>query len=1065
MVDERGAGRFAAPEAYTPKHLAERILTSKAALEGERKQVTVLFADLKSSLELLADRDPEEARKILDPVLEHMMEAVHRYEGTVNQVMGDGIMALFGAPIAHEDHAVRACYAALRMQESVKGYADGVRRAEGVPIRIRVGLNSGDVLVRAIGSDLHMDYTALGQTTHLAARMEQMADPGSILLTADTYDLAEGFIQVKPLGPIAVRGLGRPIEVYEVTGAEAARSRLQASARRGLSRFVGRDPEVEQLHLALDRAQHGHGQLVAVVGEAGVGKSRLYWEFSRSQAARGCLVVESRSVSYGKATSYLPVIDLLKVYFDIEPRDDRRRIREKVTGKLLNLDEALRPALPALLALLDVSSDDATWQALDPSQRRQRTLEAIKHLLFRESQEQPLVVIFEDLHWIDSETQALLDALVESVPTARLLLLVNYRPEYQHRWGGKTYYRQIQIAPLAAEDAGALLDALLGSDRVLEPLKALLISQTAGNPFFLEETVRTLIETEVLVGEAGRYRMAKDPSAIQIPSTVQAVVAARVDRLSPEEKRVLQCAAVIGKDVPFALLEAIAELEEPELRSHVAALLSAEFLYEARLFPDTEYTFKHALTQEVVSGGLTAARRRTLEVFLVQAIERLFAERIDEHIETLANHAFRGELWEKAAIYLKKASEKAAKRVAYQQVVADLERALVALGHLPTSRETLEQFVDFKLMLRAYTVPLGDPSGSLLHATDALGASERLADPVRIALSEQAIAQSLGLVGRVSEAMPHMERALPALRHDRSATLRWTNHLAGGHWLLGNYREARRLFLAALEMLRTAAADSASPTVTQPWGLGVSSRVWFGFVLAELGDFDEALQMTREASELAAASGLVSPLASLGTPWVAVARGDVSSVIPALERGLALSKERNSLSLIPPYMAALGRAHTLAGRASEATGILNEAIALAEVHNRANRALFLTYLSEAYLDAAQPEEATRAAQLGLTGARERKERGEEAWSLRALADAAVHGRRPDTAAAESHYRDAVALGEELGMRPLVARCHAGLASVYRQSGKRLQSDDHFSTAITMYREMGMTYWLEKAEQV
>jgi class 3 adenylate cyclase len=317
------------PQLYTPRHLAEKILTSKSALEGERKQVTVLFADLKGSMELLADRDPEEARKLLDPVLEHMMEAVHRYEGTVNQVMGDGIMALFGAPLAHEDHAVRACYAALRMQTSVQRYAEGIRREHGVTMRIRVGLNSGEVVVRAIGSDLRMDYTAVGQTTHLAARMEQLADPGSILLTPDTLAPAEGFIRVNSLGPMTLKGLPAPVDVYELVGVSAVRSRLQAAAARGLSRFVGRDAEIEQLRRALEQARHGRGQVVSVVGEPGVGKSRLAFELTHSHRVDGWLVLESGSVSYGKATSYLPVIDLLKAYFRIGDRDAYRDIREK----------------------------------------------------------------------------------------------------------------------------------------------------------------------------------------------------------------------------------------------------------------------------------------------------------------------------------------------------------------------------------------------------------------------------------------------------------------------------------------------------------------------------------------------------------------------------------------------------------------------------------------------------------------------------------------------------------------------------------------------------------------
>jgi hypothetical protein len=397
-----------------------------------------------------------------------MMEAVHRYEGTVNQVMGDGIMTLFGAPVADEDHAVRACYAALRMQESVKRYAEGVRRTTGIPVQIRVGLNSGEVVVRSIGSDLHMDYTAVGQTTHLAARMEQMALPGTILLTPDTLALAEGFVLVHPLGPMTVKGLAAPVEVCELSGASTVRSRLQAAARRGLTRFVGRDAENEVLRRSLERARAGHGQAVAIVGDAGVGKSRLVWEFTRSPRTHGWLVLETGSVSYGRTTPYLPVIELLKTYLSIQERDDHRGIRERVAGELLTLDRTLEPLLTPLLALLDVPVDDAAWGALDPPKRRQRILEAVKRLLLRESQVQPLLLLFEDLHWIDSESQTLLDGLIESLPAARILLVVSYRPEYQHAWASKTYYTQLRIDPFPPESAGELLTALLGQDESLE---------------------------------------------------------------------------------------------------------------------------------------------------------------------------------------------------------------------------------------------------------------------------------------------------------------------------------------------------------------------------------------------------------------------------------------------------------------------------------------------------------------------------------------------------------------------------------------------------------------------
>src|SRR5262245_33096543 len=452
------------PSRYTPAYLAEKILTSKTALEGERKQVTVLFADLKGSMELLADRDPEEARQLLDPVLERMMAAVHRYEGTVNQIMGDGIMALFGAPIAHEDHAVQACYAALAMQAALRRHGDEVRRTHGLAVHFRIGLNAGEVVVRAISNDLHMDYSAIGQTVHLAARMEQLATPGSILLTAATLQLVEGLVRVNALGPVPVKGLTEPIEVYELEGASALRGRLQARAAGGLTRFVGRDTELAALRQALERTGAGHGQVVALVGEAGVGKSRLVYEFVHAHYTPGWRVLESASVSYGKATPYFPIVDLLKRYTHVEDADEPRTMRAKVTGQVLTLDDTLQETIPALLWLLDALPDDSLFRTLEPAQRRRRTLEALKRVLLRESQVQPVLLVFEDLHWIDAEPQALLDSLVESLPTARLLLLVNYRPEYQHGWGSKTYYTQLRLDPLPRESAEELLHVLLGGD-------------------------------------------------------------------------------------------------------------------------------------------------------------------------------------------------------------------------------------------------------------------------------------------------------------------------------------------------------------------------------------------------------------------------------------------------------------------------------------------------------------------------------------------------------------------------------------------------------------------------
>src|SRR5262245_2961308 len=1027
------AGRFTSPGTYTPKHLAEKILTSRAALEGERKQVTVLFADLKGSMELLADLDPEEARKILDPLLERMMEAVHRYEGTVNQVMGDGIMALFGAPLSHEDHAVRACYAALRMQDSAKRYAEEVRRSHGVVVKIRVGLNSGEVVVRAIGSDLRMDYTAVGQTVHLAARMEQIADPGTIVFTPNTLALAEGYIELTALGPIAVKGLPDPIEVFELTGAGTARTRLQAAALRGLTRFVGRDAEVEHLRRVLGHAGGGRGQAVAIVGEAGVGKSRLTYEFTHSHRVQDWLILEAPSVSYGKATSYLPVIDLLKGYFKIGDRDDHREMRAKVLGRMLALDRALEPLLPPLLALLDVPVEDALWQNLDPPQRRQRTLDAVKRLLLRESQGQPLLVVFEDLHWVDGETQALLDSLVESLGSARLLLLVNYRPEYEHRWGSKTAYSQLRLDTLAAQSAAELLAALLGPDPGLAPLMQMLVKR--GNPFFLEETVRTLVETGALAGERGGYRLTRSVEALQIPATVQAILAARIDRLSARDKRLLQAASVVGKDVAFALLHAIAELPDEELRRSLAQLQAAEFLYEARLFPDLEHTFKHALTHEVAYGSVLQDRRRVLHARIVDAIERLHDTRLDEHVEALAHHAFLGEVWEKAVRYLRQAGLRAGSRSANREAVVHLERALAALRRLPESPEVAATDIDVRLELRNALLPLGDNRAMLAHLHSAAELATAIGDDRRLGWALAYLTVAFTAAGDLDEALARGRRALAlsVAVVDEGLEVMASFFLGLASLCGGSVEEAVRLFGHVITRL---AGARAAERFGEPGPPAQFARAFLGWSLAELGRFDEAIAAGEDSLRTALAVDqpftLMHGYFGAGIPHLT--RGDFARAMPPLERGFALCRATQQHLWLGVIAADLGLAYARAGRAHDAIPVLESAL-----QEAARTGLRFAYsrqhaqVGEAYLLIDRPDEAARVAAIALDAARAQKQRGQEAGALWLSAEIAAHAR--DAQRAEAEYQQALTLASEIGSRPLAARCHLGLGQLYRRAGR------------------------------
>ena len=1061
VADAPPDARFPSPHAYTPRHLAERILTSRAAIEGERKQVTVLFADIRGSLELLADRDPEEARKLLDPVLTRMMEAVHRYEGTVNQVMGDGIMALFGAPLAHEDHAVRACYAALRMQDVLRRDAAELQAAVGVPVRIRVGLHSGEVVVRSIGSDLHMDYTAVGQTTHLAARMEQQAEPGTTRITAATARLAEGYVETRPLGAIAVRGLAAPVEVYELTGVGPVRSRLHAAVARGLTRFVGRAGELAQLARALERAGAGQGQVVGVVGEPGVGKSRLVWEFVHSPSTAGWLVLEGACVPYGKASAHLPVIELLRGYFEVDQHDEPGRVRDLVAARLAAPDERARYLAP-VLTLLDVPAEDPRWEALDPRQRRQRMLEAVKHLLLRRSRTEPICVVLQDLHWIDPETQAVLDALVEGLPTARLLLLVTFRPEYEHAWSSRTYYGQVRIDPLPATSAEALLRDLLGEAAAAATLIPALVERTEGNPFFLEETVRHLVDTGVLAGERGAYRVRRPPAALELPATVQSVLAARIDRLAPEDKRLLQAAAVIGRDVPVPLLGAIAELGEDELARRLGQLQAAEFVYEVGVYPEHEYAFRHTLTLEVAFASLLSDRRRVLDARIVEALERLYPEPAAEQLERLARHAFRGEVWDKAVTSCREAGNRALLRSAHRAAVAHLEEALEALTHLAPHRTNTELAIDIRLELRSALTPLGDFGRMLENLQQAEALARSIEDPARLGLVGSFLTNYFTVMFDLPQAIEHGEGALRIAESIRDLRLEVvTNAYLGiAYYGFGDYPRAA-------ELARRNVARLEGDLVRDRFGMGqfpsIYSRAVLAFSVAETGDFAEGIARGEEAVRLGEMLEHTHSLifGRLGLGFLLARQGDFERAIATLEPAFDLCWTADVPVVMATVAAPLASALARVGRVREAIELLDRAVKRAiSIGDPVGRWLRTGGLAEAYLLSGRAAEALPLARRALDLMRIIKSRGMETHALLLLAEVATED---EPGAAEAHLGQALGLATRLGMRPAIARCHLGLGAVARRLGRGDEARVALGTARAMFGELGMDWYRARAE--
>ncbi len=654
--------------------------------DGERKTVTALFADIKGSTELEQDLDPEEARAIVDPALKLMIDAVHRYDGYVVQSTGDGIFAMFGAPLAHEDHPQRALYAALRMQEELRRYAATLRERGRAPIEIRVGVNTGEVVVRAIQTaEGHAEYTPIGHTNNLASRMQAVAATGTIATTEDTRKFCEGYFTFRSIGPTRVKGVSEAVNVHEVTGLGPLRTRLQASARRGLSKFVGREAELAQMKRALELAKNGRGQMVAAVGEAGVGKSRLFFEF-QAVGQQGCLVLETLSVSHGKASAYLPLIDLLKSYFDIIPDDDARRRREKIAGKILILDRALEDTLPYFFTLLEVVESDDQVARMDAEIRRRRTLDAIKRLILRESLSQPLIVVFEDLHWLDEGSRALLNLLTDSIGTARVLMLVNYRPEFTHTWGNKTYYTQLRLDPFGAESGEEMLKALLDDGRELAPLKRVIMEKTEGNPFFMEEIVQALFEQGALVRN-GAVKLAKSLSTIRIPATVQAVVASRIDRLPPEQKDLLQTLAMMGKEFPFRLVREVSGKADDELQRLLSELQIAEFIYEQPAVSDVVYVFKHALSQQVAAGSALLERRRVLHQRVAHVLEAQFPETVETQPELIAHHYTEAGQAAQAIPYWQRAGERALQRSANLEAINQLKKGLELLESIPDAPE------------------------------------------------------------------------------------------------------------------------------------------------------------------------------------------------------------------------------------------------------------------------------------------------------------------------------------------------------------------------------------------
>ena len=975
-------------------------------------------------------------------VLPELADKARTFGATLQDLSPLSFVAVFGLePV--EDAPQRAALAAMALRKTV----ERGRNVDPQIPAVRVVVHAAHLLVGRLENAMEIELEGKRETWRVLTEIGSRADAGSVFVSEAAAPLLERRFELDLADPNDALRARRLVQ-RERTGF--------GLGGRPLSRFVGRAHELEALLGLLAQVGRGRGQVVTVVGEPGVGKSRLLYELTRSERLNEWRILGCGAVSHGLSTPYLPLVELLRRALGVEDTDAPAEIGERVAQQLRTLDPALLSHRPALLALLEVPVDDAHWQALEPIRRRRAMREAIRQLLLRESQIRPLLMLVEDLHWIDSETQATLDRLVESLPTARMLLVGTHRPEYRHPWAGKTYYSQLRLDPLPSEQAQVLLRSLLGTEAELAPLAERVIERTEGNPFFLEESVRSLIETQAVAGQPGDYRLTGGVRDVEVPPAVQALLAARIDRLSPDDRHVLEAAAVIGTDVPLGLLAAVQEVSEDALDHSAARLQAAEFLYEKSEATETEYTFKHALTHEVAYGSLPAEQRRLLHARIVGALET----RHPDQLERLGHHALRGEIWDKAVTYLRQAGEKAAARSAYREAASAYEQALVALGHLPESRGTIEQSIDLRTELRASLQPSMDFDRILPHLLPAEGQAESLGDGFRLGRVLGGLCNTWHGRGDHDRAVGLAARALELgnALGDTVLQIEATIRLGAVHYTIGNYSTGAGFLRQSLELMK------GRPESERLGFTGLSlvlANTWLPNSLSELGQFAEARIRAEEGLRVATSAGqpfsLIAANISLGI--LGLLQGHFDRAAAAFRSCVELSRTWDSHAWAQESDAGWACALALRGERDEATRAL-EAASTAPTGTGVG--IFLArravWFGEAARWCGRPQEAIRLANDGLRRARAQQERGDEAWALRLLGDLASD--RQQVSEAEGHYRDALAVAEALGMRPLIAHCHQGVGGQARRTGDLVRARRELGVARDLYREMSMTFWLE-----
>jgi predicted ATPase/class 3 adenylate cyclase len=1041
---------------YLPKGLTEKILSQRDRIEGERKQVTVMFCDMEGFTPLSEMLGIEEAYAIMDQVYEILIHKVHDYEGTVNEMTGDGIMALFGAPIALEDASQRAIRSSLAIHREMAKFSDRLKqeKKDVAPVKMRIGIHTGPVVVGTVGNDLRVEFKAVGDTVNLASRMEGLAEPGTTYLTEETFKLTEGLFLFEGLGQQVIKGKQEPINAFRVIAPSTRRTRFDVSADRGLTPFVGRERELELLLDGFERSKAGRGQAFSIMAEAGVGKSRLLYEFRKTVAHEDVIFLEGKCLSYSKSVPYHLNIDILKANFDIGEEDSDSEIREKVKKGIHIVGADENSTLPYFLELFSVKDSGIEKISLSPEEKKNRIIEAIRQITLKGCEIRPLIMAYEDLHWVDKSSEDVLKYLLDSIPGARVLLIFTYRPEFVHTWGAKSYHNQLTLNRLSNRESLMMASHLLGTEDLDKDLEEFILEKTEGIPFFIEELIKSLKDLKIVEREDNKYRITKDIREVAIPTTIQDVIMARIDALLEEIKSLLQTASAVGREFSHYLIQKVTGFAERELLSHLSALKDSELIYERGIYPQSTYIFKHALTQEVAYESLLLKRRKEIHEQIGTAIEALYPDRLEEHYELLAYHYARSANTEKALQFLDLANQKTAKLNAMEEAKVYFDEAMEILDTLPEDADNLQWRISLlvnqgQIFLMLLMMP---------EYYDLLTHYESMARELK---NEALLGAFYSRLGHCEYAFGQFDKAIQTLSkavglceaaeniEDTGYAYTW---LIWSHLFRGDFE---RVLALKEDLLRT--LDQRFNLFFYVRGLCAASRACIN-----LGRWYEAAEEARKALE-GAEQFSDNSLIAFGT-WSLMMtytwKGDLAR---AIEYGELAVQKASTPADKAWAQRGLGWALCRSGEVNRGIDLLSAALAIVRASGHmASKIPTACILGSGYLLAGEDDKAKQTLEEGLEIAERCGARYYAGFAQRLLGEISL---KTDPGRAAAHFEKSIATLREIKAENELALAYAGYGRFHRQQSQITRAREYLTKALEIFERLGTLLEPDKVREL